>query len=327
MRTLLYVILLLVATGCGLSSRHPKVLTEAQQLMLSDPSAALSKLNGVDVSEFEDSATMAKWALLYSEAMVANHLSAPTDTIVNIAIDYYGRHDQTDEFHKASHLKALLKSYESKDELATAIYLQKEKEFYLFKERAKREQYILFGIICLLFAMGVIMWMRQRMRTQTILNDTLMAEASCLKLQLASHRGDMDRLESKLRGMLEDRFALIDSLCQTYYESQGTKAERKAIIDKVKSEIESVGTDSFIKMEQAVNDCLDNMAEKIKENCPGIKPDDYRLLIYLASGLSSRTISLLLGESVEVIYKRKSRLKARLKESAASFSTDIISIF
>lgn len=33
---------------------------------------------------------MARWALLYSEALAVNRLSAPTDTIVNIAIDYSG---------------------------------------------------------------------------------------------------------------------------------------------------------------------------------------------------------------------------------------------
>ena len=44
------------------------------------------------VAEFEDSATMARWALMYSEAMVANNLAAPADTIVDIAVDYYGSH-------------------------------------------------------------------------------------------------------------------------------------------------------------------------------------------------------------------------------------------
>ena len=67
--------------------------------------AALSALNGMDVSEFEDSATMARWALLYSEAIAANKLSAPTDTIVDIAIDYYGRHNLMSEYQRASMLK------------------------------------------------------------------------------------------------------------------------------------------------------------------------------------------------------------------------------
>lgn len=327
MRSLLYIVILLIITGCSYSSTQPKVLDEAQRLMQSDPSAALSRLNDVDVSEFNDSATMARWALLYSEAMVVNRLSAPTDTIVNIAIDYYGRHNLNEELKKASQLKSLIQSSDNADALSTALYLQKEKEFLLYKERVKREQVMFISLIGLLIAIGVIMWMRQRMKIQFMQNETLIAEASGLKCQIDASRGDVGRLEAKLHGLLEDRFSLIDSLCQTYYETQGTKTERKAIIDKVKSEIESVRSDSFDKMEQAVNDCRDNLLVKVKEYYPDIKHEDYNLLTYLASGLSTRTISLLLGENVDVIYKRKSRLKARLKETVSPSYPEIMTVF
>lgn len=327
MRSLLYIVILLIITGCSYSSTQPKVLDEAQRLMQSDPLAALSRLNDVDVSEFNDSATMARWALLYSEAMVVNRLSAPTDTIVNIAIDYYSRHNLNEELKKASQLKSLIQSSDNADALSTALYLQKEKEFLLYKERVKREQVMFISLIGLLIAIGVITWMRQRMKIQSMQNETLIAEASGLKCQIDASRGDVGRLEAKLHGLLEDRFSLIDSLCQTYYETQGTKTERKAIIDKVKSEIESVRSDSFDKMEQAVNDCRDNLLVKVKEYYPDIKHEDYNLLTYLASGLSTRTISLLLGENVDVIYKRKSRLKARLKETVSPSYPEIMTVF
>ena len=116
-------------------------------------------------------------------------------------------------------------------------------------------------------------------------------------------------------------------MCQTYYEAQGTKVERKAIIDKVKNEIEAVKSDSLVKMEQTVNDCRDNMLLKVKKIYPDIKPENYQLLVYLASGLSSRSISLLLGEPIEIIYKRKSRLKSRLKEKVAPTYPEILTIF
>lgn len=327
MRSLFYIVVLLVVTGCGVAGSQPRVLDEAQSLLQSDPSAALSKLNGVDVSEFQDSATMARWALLYSEAMVANRLSAPTDTIVNIAIDYYERHNNADEFKRASRLKALIKSSQNYDPLASALYLQKEKEFMLYKERIRRETYMYVGIIIFLIAFGIILWMKQRLRIQTLQNEALMAEASGLRNCIESGKEDLCRLESKLRGMLDNRFALIDSLCQTYYETQGTKTERKAIIDKVKSEIETVRTDSLPEMERVVNDCRGNLLVRVKEIYPTIKAEDYQLLIYLASGLSARTISLLLGETVNVVYKRKSRLKARLKDAVEGEYPDIMDVF
>lgn len=327
MRCLLYIAVLMVVAGCGYSNSRHQMLDEAQRLMQSNPSEALSTLNAVDVSEFSDSATMARWALLYSEALAMNRLSAPTDTIVDIAIDYYSSHNLTEEFEKASRLKASILSAECSDALATALYKQKEKEFFLYRERAARRLYVLIGLVAALAAAGTMVWMRQRMKLQSAQNEALMAEASGLKCRVDAMQGDMGRLEAKLHGLLENRFALIDSLCQTYYETQGTKAERKAIIDKVKQEIESVRTDSFPKMEMAVNDCRDRLLDKVKAARPDIKPEDYQLLVYLASGLSSRTISLLIGESVEVVYKRKSRLKQRLKESVAAVCPGVMDVF
>lgn len=329
MRSLLYVIVvLLMLTGCGCSGSFSRELDEAQRLIQSDPSAALSKLNSVDVSEFQDSATMARWALLYSEALVVNRLSAPTDTIVNIAVDYYGRHDLADEYRKAARLKAMMqRSGNASDALASARYLQKEKEFMLYKERAGRRMELLAGLAVLLAAGGVMVWMRQRMRFQALQNEALMAEASGLKNRVDVSRDDVCRLETKLHGMLGDRFALIDGLCQTYYESQGTKTERKAIVDKVKSEINLLRTDSFSGMEQAVNDCRGNILTKVRNCYPEIKAHDYQLLVYLAGGLSTRTISLLLGEGPDVVYKRKSRLKSRLKESVATVCPEIMDVF
>ena len=327
MRSLFYIAILIVVSGCCLSSAQPRVLDDAQRLMQSDPVAALEKLNGVDVSEFQDSATMARWALLYSEALVANRLSAPTDTIVDIAIDFYGRHNLTDEFQKASRLKALIQSSVINDALSTALYLQKEKEFFIYKERVRRENLMYISILIMLISAVIIVWLRKRIKIQALQNEALIAEASSLRCQIDVSRGDVDRLETRLHGLLENRFKLIDSLCQTYYESQGTKTERKVIVDKVKSEIELMRTDSFGRMEHAVNACRDNLLVKVKDIYPEIKPEEYRLLVYLASGLSIRTICLLIGESVDVIYKRKSRLKARLREFVMPSCSEIMFIF
>lgn len=328
MRVLLYLSAIFFIIFCSCSDSHSRHdLDEAEALLLTDPSAAMARLNGYDVAEFKDSATMARWALLYSEALVANRFSAPNDTIVNIAVRYYGSHDPEGMYLRASQLKELLCSSGNVDELAEALYIQKEKEFYLYKERTMRQHIILVAVIVLLFAAAIIIWMRQRMKLQSARNDMLMAEASDLKSRIEASRGDVGRLETKLHGLLENRFSLIDSLCQTYYETQGTKTDKKAIVEKVKKEIESVRTDSFHEIEKAVNDCRDNMLVKAKAVYPEIKPEDYQLLVYLSGGLSTRTICLLLDESVDVIYKRKSRLKARLKERAESGYDGILEVF
>ena len=50
-------------------------------------------------------------------------------------------------------------------------------------------------------------------------------------------------------------------------------------------------------------------------------------MVYLASGLSNRTIALLIGESIDVAYKRKSRLKAKIAATDTPGKAQFLSVF
>lgn len=304
MRSLFYLLLFLVVSGCTYSSGvSVRGLNEAERLLASDPSAAMERLNEVDVTAFRDSASLARWALLYSEAMVANRLAAPNDTIVDIAIAYYGAHNLKSRLQRARHLKALLADNDDNSALASALYLQKEREFFLYRERIARNRLIGGSLFLLLLAVAIIIFQRQRLRLRRVQAEALIAEVACL-------RESECRISSTLSSMLTDRFRIIDDLCATYYESQGTPGERRRIVEKVKSQIASLQTDSdlFAEMVSCVNDCRCGYLDSL----PPLSPDDYRLTVYLACNLSNRTIALLTGQTLEVIYKRKSRLKSRL---------------
>lgn len=327
MKSLLYIVLLLIVTGCSYSS-SPIVngLDEAQLMLKNDPAKALEKLNQYDMSEIQDSALMARWALLYSEAMVANHLTAPTDTIINIAINYYGFHNAQPELIKARKLKFQLANANLEtNALATALYLQKEKEFMVYKERTKRQQLMFIAIIVVLIAAGVIVWQRQRMKIKDTQNESLVTEVASLSNHLSLQQSECCSLNAKISNLLINRFKTIDELCETYYESQGTKTEKKAIVDKVKSQIEALKSDEgiFTEMEK----CQYDLLSQLREEMPELKPEEYRLMVYLASGLSNRTIALLIGESINVAYKRKSRLKAKLSDSDTPHKADFLSKF
>lgn len=316
MRSLLYVAVLLLLAGCSLSNPDARGLDEAEALMGSDPTAAMERLNSMDVAAFADSATLARWALLYSEAMVANRLAAPNDTIVDIAIAYYGRHGQRELHHHASGLKALMQAGSgSNDRLATALYLQKEKEFMLYKAQAGRRLYGVLVLLVLVVAAVTVAWQRRRIRERDARAEALVAEASGLRRGIAK--------------ALDGRFACLDELCETYYETMGTKAERNAIVAKVKAQINDLRADAgvFKEMEACVDGSYDGMLGELRAQMPGLKPDDYRLMVFLGCGFSPRSIALLVGESIDVVYKRKSRLKARISASGAPSTPLFLSVF
>lgn len=330
MKCLLYVILLFIIASCSSATSHMSAeLDHACSMMRTDPSAALEKLNRYDVSQFDDSAVMARWALLYSEALTEKGLATPNDTIIDIAIDYYSRHNLPEELRQANIIKSRMATITDTDDLASALYLQKEKEFFLYKEKTRRQQYVLAGLMILFAATGIIMWQRQRIRTADARNSSLIAEASALRKGLMKRQTEYSALETRLSATLATRFSIIDELCGTYYESQGTKAERKAIADKVKSQIDGLKADDgiFAEMESAVNSCRNDMLTLLRREYPEIKPEEYRLAVYLAGNLSNRTIALLLNENIDVIYKRKSRLKARIVSSGMPHTDLFMAIF
>ncbi len=330
MRSLLFILIAILIGGCSMSGRHRKSLDEAERMMFSNPRGALERLNSCDVSEFEDSASLARWALLYSEALNVNRLTAPTDTIISVAIDYYSRCGNISGLAKAKKIKSeMISSGSANDRLATSLYLQKEKECFLFKERARRKELTYWLVIVAVMSLSVIFWQRQRIRAREASNDALIAEAAGMRCELRVQRAGRSELESKLSGLLESRFALIDSLCQTYYEWQGTKNERKAVAESVKEKIVSLKQDEvfFKEMAGAADDCCGGIATRLRNEFPEMKPDEFRLAVYIVCGLSSRTISLLLGESVENVYKRKSRLKSKLKAGNSPVAEDVLRRF
>lgn len=326
MRALVYIIMMLIVVGCGYSdSLHYRELNYAQSLLKKDPVKAFEQLSEYDVAEFTDSATMAHWALLYCEAMAANHFVSPTDTIINIAIDYYAGHDDKEKYNKACQVKASLSSGNVENALISAKYIQKEKEYLLFKEKAFRNEVILLSIIIIVLAIAVIIWQRQRLKLKEARNEILISEASELKESLSLRQARCSMLESKLSVSLENRFKIIDELCETYYESQGPKTEKKAIVDKVKSQIVALKSDEGIFME--MERCYEDMLSQLKNDFPTLKTDEYRLMVYLASGLSNRTIALLIGENIDTAYKRKSRLKAKIKASESTHKDHFLQFF
>lgn len=318
MRGLFYIVMLIVAAGCcSVHDPDEMALNSAEELLEENPRAAYDRLGAMDISDFSDSATMARWALLYSESMAMSRMHVPTDTIVNIAVGYYSYHGKQQELSRAHAAKQLLQAGgdDDYDALISALYVQKEREYALYVERMDRERYMAVALVVMLIGLGVIVWQRQRLRIQRLRNETLLGEASMLQGKLTGMSATASDMQQRVRALFDERFRLIARLCDTYYETQGTRAERNAIAEQVKGEIAAIKSDKGMNaaMESAVNDGCGGLISLLREQCAWMKEDDCRLMTYLACGFSNRAVSMLMGMSVDAVYKRKSRLRARIK--------------
>ena len=97
----LYISLLLLAlTACHDKPKplHP-ALARAERLLSSHPDSALHVLARYHLRSFSDSADMAAYALLRTQAEDKNYITHTSDSLIRIAVGYYSRHG--DSRHKA----------------------------------------------------------------------------------------------------------------------------------------------------------------------------------------------------------------------------------
>lgn len=71
----------------------------------------------------------------------------------------------------------------------------------------------------------------------------------------------------------------------------------------------------YMKLENTVNEYNDDVMLKLRNDIPGIKESDYKLLCYIIIGFSNRFISILLDDNPHNIATRKYRLRTKISNS------------
>ena len=116
--------------------------------------------------------------------------------------------------------------------------------------------------------------------------------------------------EKRLKELLENRFAEIRELAGTYYEFGYSKKLQKKVEQLLS--LQSFGKDMFEVIENVVNAKNNGAMEKIRENYPSITEENFKLLNLIYAGFSPQEISVILNDTPQNIYVRKSRLKRKI---------------
>ena len=87
------ILLLLGITGCRKHYPVAEKLLHAEAVMNEYPDSALNLLKGIAQTELKTQAHHARYALLYSQALDKNYIDLTSDSLINIAVDYYKDRD------------------------------------------------------------------------------------------------------------------------------------------------------------------------------------------------------------------------------------------
>lgn len=223
---------------------------------------------------------------------------------------------------------ASLSKYERLSDSAVRAMLKKnvtDAEAGFHRERAEYNAYRLkvsravdravIALIVLLFAAAAIaLWylyrkrMRDRERFMAIV-DELRSSRDILGDRLAATSRNKQRLSELLR----EQFQPIDDLMRSYYEHADDRKKQSAVYNRVKRMIERFSVDrrTMAMFDEIIDSTRDDLMSELKREYPNINGKNLCLLRYIFMELSPQSISILVGDTVDNIYTRKSRLKNR----------------
>lgn len=170
-------------------------------------------------------------------------------------------------------------------------------------------------ILCCLLALSLLAGAFLRHRKVTELEKKHLSEALDAQVSALEELKVTLHAKSELATQLE--FGTLDTLCEEYYTG-GNLSERrvaKAFEQMVlRYRNDPVFWNAF---EQRVNEMHEGVISMMKKELAGFKPDDFRLMTYIVSGMSYFSISVLMGVDKPVLYNRAKRLRDRIRASGA----------
>ena len=219
---------------------------------------------------------------------------------------YDGAMEQINEQERANSVQEIEQLYYNKQ-------LKIENESIKRRSRDLGVIYLLLVIILLLGLVWVVVTWRRKIKEKNGLIEEYLLAANEAELSKNNLLGELDmqkEKEKRLKELLENRFAEIRELAGTYYEFGYSKKLQKKVEQLLS--LQSFGKDMFEVIENVVNAKNNGAMEKIRENYPSITEENFKLLNLIYAGFSPQEISVILNDTPQNIYVRKSRLKRKI---------------
>lgn len=160
---------------------------------------------------------------------------------------------------------------------------------------------------------SIIYYKDNLLRTKEQLSENINT-VSALEHQIQEEQEHQNENKTNADIILTDRFALIEKLCNSYYECKGTSSEKTKLYNKVIELISDLKNNGVIanSIESIINACYNNIIDDLRNNYDKFTENEIRLYIFIISKFSIRAISAIMDMSVEAVYNRKTRLKKKI---------------
>ena len=121
----------------------------------------------------------------------------------------------------------------------------------------------------------------------------------------------------QIYSLYQTRFRFFDNICRQYYSFGMTAAKQRQIFKVVEENIREVSDDKeIVALEEIVDAFRGGVMKKLRAEFPRFKEEDFKVMCYWYAGFSPTAMCVFMKvDDINDIYKRKSRLKARIEKS------------
>ena len=204
------------------------------------------------------------------------------------------------------------------------ITQQAEYDKFIAKQKRNRLYYIITFLVLGIIAASIILYLRWKNKNQEIEKNLQLAQS--IRDTLHIKEGQLSEMNTQIQALFSQQFSVIDELCNVYFETKDTKAEKDRIYKEVLKQINDIGTNKVSQLEVIVNTYRNQIMRDFRKDFPNLNSDIYQFAIYQFSGFSSRAISIFMNEKIENIYNKKSRLKSRIQKSDVPRKEEYLSL-
>ena len=127
----------------------------------------------------------------------------------------------------------------------------------------------------------------------------------------------MSGFREQIYSLYQTRLKFIDNICRQYYSFGMTSSKQRQIFKVVEENIREVSDDKEIMaLEEIVDTFKGGVMKKLRAEFPRFKEEDFKVMCYWYAGFSPTAMCVFMKvDDINDIYKRKSRLKARIEKS------------
>ncbi len=128
------------------------------------------------------------------------------------------------------------------------------------------------------------------------------------------HLSEYRKLQDSIKHLFQGSWKLLNTLSREFLEKEDSEKMRSTILNEIQNEIKKIKSPKNLEfIESTVNQYMDGIILKLRQECKSIKSDDITLITLTLAGLSSRAVSLILEIPNNTYYTRRRRMLNSIK--------------